>query len=204
MSKIKWTLFIPSAIIALIVGFYFTGILNMALMRLTVEISSLSLSALFESIATNKNHKILLLCVELFAVSSVAVLFLLSSRENFESDTSAVTKVIKTPVSIGQGQHGTARWLKKEERKKAFSVYELEPLNLLLVRLMAEGEKDREEVHKYGRNSQAESDEEESSEVSSTKTLETPQSSSDGQNSNSDNFEKTDETANKSADNKKQ
>jgi type IV secretion system protein VirD4 len=65
------------------------------------------------------------LCVCFVIVAGIAALLLMSRRETFESDTTAVAGELQTPVAIGQGQHGTARWLKRDERRKAFAVYRL-------------------------------------------------------------------------------
>jgi type IV secretion system protein VirD4 len=83
-------------------------------------------------------------------VTGIAALMLMSRRETFESDTSAIAGSINTPVAIGQGQHGTARWLKKSERQKAFAVFRLDGSEGQFAALLDAGALDRKEVKSYG------------------------------------------------------
>lgn len=50
-----------------------------------------------------------------------ALLFLFLMRDRKKVPMTRITDNISTPVSYGEGQHGTARWLKKEEINKTFS-----------------------------------------------------------------------------------
>ena len=73
----------------------------------------------------------------------------MSRRETFESDTSEVAGSIQTPVAIGQGQHGTARWLKPAERRKAFALYRLGAQEPIFAALLEAGARDRKEVRDH-------------------------------------------------------
>jgi type IV secretion system protein VirD4 len=146
-TKFKIGLFLVLSIIGLIIGFFFAGYINLLLTGGSLDdISALHPDAIIESLTINERHRMLTLCIELVTVAGIAALMLVSRRETFESDTSAIAGTIKTPVAIGQGQHGTARWLKKAEQKKAFSVYRLDESEMLFGALLDAGEHDRKEV----------------------------------------------------------
>lgn len=51
--------------------------------------------------------------------------FVLDHKKSYASEVMEITPDIHTPVPAGQGQHGTARWLKKEEFDKTFEHYTL-------------------------------------------------------------------------------
>jgi type IV secretion system protein VirD4 len=91
----------------------------------------------------------LTLCVELVIVAGIGALMLMSRKETFESDTAAVAGDIKTPIAIGQGQHGTARWLNRAEQRKAFSLYRLDKDERTFAALLIAGARDRREVNNY-------------------------------------------------------
>ena len=65
------------------------------------------------------------------------------------SGTAPIAGEIHTPVSIGQGQHGTARWLRKSERHKAFNIYYLDKCDHVFADLLEAGECDIKEVDAY-------------------------------------------------------
>lgn len=53
-----------------------------------------------------------------------------------------ITLAIKTPKAEGQGQYGTARWIKKDEIPEAFTVVQIDRNYPLIRRLMDEGRAD--------------------------------------------------------------
>ena len=103
------------------------------------------------SLTTDARYQLLTLCVEFVIVAGIAALMLMSRRETFESDTSAIAGSIQTPVAIGQGQHGTAHWMKKSERNKAFAVYRLDGSGPDFTALLKAGARDRKEVRDHER-----------------------------------------------------
>ena len=153
-TKLKITLFIFLSAIGLIVGFFFAGYINLLLSGGNIDdITSLRPALIVSSLAANERHRMLTLCVELVIVAGIAALVLMSRRETFESDTTAVAgSSIQTPVAIGQGQHGTARWLKKSEQLKAFAVYQLDGSELNFAALFEAGARDKKEVTKFDEN----------------------------------------------------
>ena len=151
-TKLKIALFAVLSIVGVIIGYFFAGYLNLLLTGHRPDtLHMLHPATIWESVATNERHQMLLLCVEIIVTAGAAVITLLNRRETFESDTSKVAGGIQTPVAIGQGQHGSARWLRMEEWKKAFAVYRLGKSNDVFAALMREGARDRKKVEVYGK-----------------------------------------------------
>jgi len=146
-TRAKIILFVILSVIGLIIGFFFSGYINLILSGGNIDdIAALHPAIIMTSLTENERHRMLTLCVELVIVAGIAALMLMSRKENFESDTSAIAGSIKTPVAIGQGQHGTARWLKKAERKQAFALYRLNAKDPIFAAIIEAGARDREEV----------------------------------------------------------
>lgn len=74
----------------------------------------------FSEIVVDKQLLLLFFLVYLLVEVMIFMLFGLNSRNNFRSGTVSITNNLKTPEIMGQGQHGTARWLTKREFKKVF------------------------------------------------------------------------------------
>jgi type IV secretion system protein VirD4 len=146
-AKAKIILFVALSVVGMAIGFFFSGYINLLLSGGSIDdLAALHPVAIWRSVLKNERHRMLTLCVELVVVAGIAALMLMTRRETFESDTAAIAGAIKTPVAIGQGQHGTARWLKRAERNKAFSLYRLDKDNEIFAALLAAGERDRNEV----------------------------------------------------------
>lgn len=74
----------------------------------------------FSEIVVDKQLLLLFFLVYLLVEVMIFMLFGLNSRNNFRSGTVSITDNLKTPEIMGQGQHGTARWLTKREFKRIF------------------------------------------------------------------------------------
>ena len=61
--------------------------------------------------------------------TTIIILFGFGSKNVFESGIVNITDKLKTPEVMGQGQHGTARWLSKKEFKKFFKCNSLSKEN---------------------------------------------------------------------------
>jgi len=149
-TKFKIILFIFSSVIGLVIGFFFAGYVNLILSGGNIDdISSLTPAALIASLMINERHRLLTLCVEFIIVAGIAAFMLMNRKETYESDTSAIAGNINTPVAIGQGQHGTARWMKKNERQKTFAIYRLDESEPKFAALLRAGTQDRKGVKEY-------------------------------------------------------
>ena len=73
----------------------------------------------------------LYLCLQGF-ILILAVMYNFTNLRPYQSDLVEITPEIKTPVSVGQFQHGSARWLNDEEKDKAFDSFILDPNHPLL------------------------------------------------------------------------
>lgn len=152
-TKMKVMLFFFLSVIGLIIGIFFAGYMNLLLSGGNIDdIAVLRPAALMASLAADERHRMLTICVCSVIVAGIAALLLMSRRETFESDTAAVAGEIQTPIAIGQGQHGTSRWLKPAERKKAFSLYRLDTEEPIFAALLEAGMRDRKEVMDYDEN----------------------------------------------------
>lgn len=83
----------------------------------------------FSEIVVDKQLLLLFFLVYLLVEVMIFMLFGLNSRNNFRSGTVSITDNLKTPEIMGQGQHGTARWLTKQEFKKFFKCNTLSDIN---------------------------------------------------------------------------
>lgn len=72
------------------------------------------------------NERFLPLFFLMFSLFEVLILAMLVINKNsFYSELDTITDKIKTPKSIGQGQHGTARWQTQKEFEKNFKCNKL-------------------------------------------------------------------------------
>ena len=83
----------------------------------------------FSEIVVDKQLLLLFFLIYLLVEVMIFMLFGLNSRNNFRSGTVSITDNLKTPEIMGQGQHGTARWLTKREFKKFFKCNTLSDIN---------------------------------------------------------------------------
>ena len=74
----------------------------------------------FSEIVVNKQLLLLFFLVYLLVEVLIIMLFGFNSKNVFQSNTVNITDKLRTPEIMGQGQHGTARWLTKKEFRKAF------------------------------------------------------------------------------------
>lgn len=74
----------------------------------------------FSQIVVDKQLLLLFFLVYLLFEVIIFMLFGLESKNVFKSGTVSITDKLKTPEIMGQGQHGTSRWLTKKEFKKNF------------------------------------------------------------------------------------
>jgi len=149
-TKVKIGLFILLSLIGITIGFFFAGYLNLLFSGGSIDgLSAIRPEKIFAGIMSDERQRMLTLCIWLVIEAGIAALILLSRKETFESDTINITNGIKTPIAIGQGQHGTARWMTPEEKRKVFSVYRLDSREMPYSALLKEGMRERKEVMKY-------------------------------------------------------
>jgi len=145
-TKAKLCIFAFLSVVGLTIGFFYSGYIHLLLSGGTPELSRLHPAHIVSSLQENEQHRMLTLCIELAVVAVTGAFMLMTRMESFESDTSNITKSIKTPISVGQGQHGTARWMNRAEKKKAFSRYRIDRRDPAYAALLMEGKRDREVI----------------------------------------------------------
>lgn len=74
----------------------------------------------FSQIVVDKQLLLLFFLIYLLFEVIIFMLFDLGSKNVFKSETVNITDKLKTPEIMGQGQHGTSRWLTKKEFKNLF------------------------------------------------------------------------------------
>ena len=125
----------------------------------TPDIQRLRPEIIYNSIIENERHQKLTLCIEIAVILGVAAILLIKRKDTFESDTIQLTENINTPVALGQGQHGTARWLNKLEYARSFAAYRLNPeKDEIFADLINSGEKDIKEVRRIIESSKIKSE----------------------------------------------
>ena len=73
----------------------------------------------FSQIVVDKQLLLLFFLLYLLVEVIIVMLFGFGSKNSFQSETVSITDKLRTPEIMGQGQHGTARWLTKKEFRKA-------------------------------------------------------------------------------------
>ncbi len=120
MKRSKMIAFLLLLIVSIPICMYLSNMIHLGLSGEIINIANINLKSVIQSLFENEQHfKLYLLLQILFMLFSVFVTFM--QKENmFESELGSITNTIKTPVTVGQGQHGTARWLKESEYEKVF------------------------------------------------------------------------------------
>ncbi len=78
------------------------------------------------------------LCLQGF-ILVLSVMYYLTNLRPYQSDLMEITPDIKTPVAVGQYQHGSASWLKDSEKDKAFESFVLDPDDPQIKKLIETG-----------------------------------------------------------------
>ena len=123
--KTKIILFFVLLPIGLFIGIFFSWCLNDILTKNMPNIQDFNMTAVFENMKADEKFKKLTLIIETVIIVGIFALLLLNKRETFESDTVKLTEKIRIPVPIGQGQHGSAWWMKKTDYPRVFTQYKL-------------------------------------------------------------------------------
>nr|WP_250860449.1 type IV secretory system conjugative DNA transfer family protein [Oceanirhabdus seepicola] len=95
--------------------------------------------------AVSKEHLLLLLCLNGFAVL-FAIFFFVANNKPYQSELRQITPNISTPVSAGQKQFGSAKWLAEKEKDIAFESFSLNPNDSKVKILIEQGYDDVQEI----------------------------------------------------------
>lgn len=152
--KKKEKLILSSVIIGLgtIFNLFFASALHGLLSQ---RFRTLTLLPVWDCIAglfTQRQQLLLFLSFEGF-LCLCCVLFWVQNNRPYQSELVRVAEDIFTPAPVGQYQHGSARWLREEEKRKVFGTQIINPANPLIRKLLDTGfddlpfmKKDKEET----------------------------------------------------------
>ena len=117
--------------------FFSTAIHGLLSRQMTV-LKLLPVGKCLASLFLSKQHFLLYLCLQGF-ILILSVMFFLTNLRPYQSDLTEITPDIKTPVAVGQYQHGSARWLKDGEKENVFESFILSPHNKVIKSLIKSG-----------------------------------------------------------------
>jgi len=95
------------------------------------QMATLAFTGFFEcigSMAANRQHLVLFLCLTGFSFI-LGIAFFLTNMRPYQSHLNSITPDILTPAAVGQYQHGSAKWLSDKEKDKTFDSFILDPNN---------------------------------------------------------------------------
>lgn len=128
----------------LIANIYFSSALHLILSRQMEILKIIPISKCIQSILTVKQHTVLFLCFQGF-VTLLSIFYFTSNNKPYQSMLKEITPQIKTPVSAGQKQHGSAEWLTEKEKDTAFKNAVIKLNDRLIKKLISEGDIDIQE-----------------------------------------------------------
>ncbi len=120
------------------INIFFSTAVHMLLSRQMTILKLLPINECLKSIFISRQHLMLFLCLQGFALV-MAVMYFFTNLRPYQSDLVEITPDIKTPVPVGQYQHGSARWLKDKEKDKAFDSFILDPSHPQIMELIKTG-----------------------------------------------------------------
>ena len=120
MKKNKVIVGIIATICNILLSLALASIIHIQLSKIDVPRTLYDISQI---VANEKFLPLFFLMFSLFEVLIFAMLVI--NKNSFYSKLDSITDKIKTPKSIGQGQHGTARWQTQKEFEKNFKCNKL-------------------------------------------------------------------------------
>lgn len=121
-----------------IINLFFSTALHRLLSRQMMVLKLPPIGECLTGLFSNRQHFLLYLCLQGF-ILILSVMFYLTNLRPYQSDLMEITPDIKTPVAVGQYQHGSARWLGDSEKDEAFESFVLNPRNKLVKQLIKSG-----------------------------------------------------------------
>ena len=124
-KKLKLYLSIGIFVLGTGVNFLFTTNIHFLLRRKIQYVQWFKLSTIVGSMISDKQHLLLFLAFNGVILLGAIFYYLLNDRP-YHSELVEITPLIKTPVSAGQRQFGSARWLTDKEKDNHFKSMVLE------------------------------------------------------------------------------
>lgn len=127
-------IFLTGSVVSLFFSTALHGLLSHEMRVLTLKPPGECVASLLAS----RQHAMLFLYMEGFMLI-LAVFYFLTNLRPYQSDLVEITPEIKTPKAVGQYQHGSARWLRDEEKDKVFDHFFLSPHDPFIKSLLDSG-----------------------------------------------------------------
>jgi len=121
----------------LLAGVVHNSMVNKDLMGFELRIKNC-----IEIIATFDQARLLFLCFSGLSTLCILVLVFQQRGSAYQSHLVNITDKIRTPVSAGQNQNGSARWLSKQELNKHFASITIDKNDFMIMQLLEKGEDD--------------------------------------------------------------
>lgn len=119
MNKKSIIIFLILIVITIPICIYISELLYLSLER-EIYFYSFDLQKAISSMLENDIHLKLYIIIQIIAVLGLIMLVILNKDNVYKSKLRKVTNSIKTPFIVGQGQHGTSRWMSKKEFNNTF------------------------------------------------------------------------------------
>lgn len=113
------------------------------------QLDKLTMNPLGGWAAVISNTKVLrfYLLLDALVALILGAILLTGNSLNYRSKMWEVTPDIRTPCADGQGQFGTAKWLRPEAIPKFYGIWRFPGKTAPFLALMEAGEQDRKEIH---------------------------------------------------------
>lgn len=120
MKYKKLIIFTILVLLTIPICLYIAGILHFTITNQFTSISDMRINIILSSVINDKQcQKLYILTQSLITLFLFLIAFI--QKDNiYESKLGNITNTIKTPFVVGQGQYGTARWLKPKEFENIF------------------------------------------------------------------------------------
>lgn len=127
--------------IGTIINVYISSYLHNLLSNNALSFIIPTFSESISSIILNRQNLLLFSSFEVLTLL-IAVYIMTTKTKAYQSKLQMITPNIYTPVPAGQKQFGSARWMKREEKEKVFSVCKLDTRDSLISYLIKSGDSD--------------------------------------------------------------
>lgn len=136
-------------ILGSIFNLLFTMNLHLLLKRDIRIIRLFKFRKIIESLLTSKGHLLLFVLFEA-VILLIAIYYVVANHKPYQSELTEITPMIQTPVSAGQNQFGSARWLSKKEINENFRSVTLNKKDegMVMLEALAKAEIEAMEVKK--------------------------------------------------------
>ena len=121
-----------------ILNLFFTAALHGLMSRRYDTLTFVPLFQCLSGLFTERQQSLLFLSFEGF-LALCCILFWVQNSRSYQSELVKVAGDIYTPAPSGQYQHGSSRWLKKEERDTVFAAQVIDPHNEVIRMLLDTG-----------------------------------------------------------------